>query len=565
MASPPFGRSPNTALSTEPQGTAQSTTHTNPQLLVWPRLTLLLALLCAFALRLVLLDTFSLREDEALYGFWARSVWSDPRFLQTFPDKPPIFLWLQAVALSVFGATSAGARMVSILASTATVALVATGARQLWRSSLNAEWVMAAAAWLLALSPFAIAFAPTGYTDSLLVFFGTASIVLVLRGRNVWAGVLVAAAIFTKQQGLFYLPLILVLAPIVAMQRRHDEGHVAPESRGNMRRAILRVLGGAAAIALPILVWDASRWLVAPSPWDLGVQNYTAIGFSSAAELGRRAAAWWGLLWFGGASLWAWLLYFMLAVLAGMAWWQARHKNALMRWGAPLLALWVLAFLATHILSTVPAWDRYLLPIFPVGAMLLGGGFAWRINASLQDASPTTSRPRLTTYGLRIATVLLCLIVLLPPALEAARGNFPIGGDHGDYTGIDEAALFVQQESHETPVSVYHRALGWNLDFALFDAVRSGAIDLRWFPNGIYLADNITKNPARRAFVVEPDWATTRDLIWQAKMRGLDAQQIARFGKMTVVEITQPDDYCAWCANYLPRWTNGLAGPMSQP
>jgi len=522
----------------------------------WLAFALILAILLGFLLRILLLDAYSLREDEALYGFWARSFWSDPRYLSIFPDKPPIFLWLQAVALALFGSTSAAARLVSIFASTATIALVAVGARGIWRGAwTHSVWASVAAAWLLALSPFAIAFGSTGYTDSLLVFWGTAAIVLALRGRLLWAGALVGAAIMTKQQGVFYLPLVLGLAVVVAAQSR-TAGKV-------WLRAIGRVLGGCALVLLPILAWDASRWAVAPSPWDLGAQNYTAIGLVWIDALAGRLRAWSALLWYGAASWWALGLYLVLAVLTVVAYREAysrRYFAVAERWVPLLLLLWVAGFLAAHLFSTVPPWDRYLLPIFPALAMLLAGGAGWLAAWLLHPPAEANPFVRALLAG-GIAVVLFCL---LPPAIHAARGNLAIGADHGDYNGLDEAARWVEEErAASNPISVYHRALGWNLNYALFDAIQNGSVEMRWFPNGVYLADNVVKNSARRTLVIEPDWAATGDLQMRATMRGLTAVQVARFGRMSVWEIAPTSGWCEWCVNRLPPWQTGPAGPMS--
>jgi hypothetical protein len=521
----------------------------------WYVLALVSALLIGFLLRLLLLDVFSLREDEALYAFWARSFWHDSRFLAVFPDKPPIFLWLQAMALALFGSTSAAARMVSIFASTATIALVVPGARKVWRASwTESVWASVAAAWLLALNPFAIAFGSTGYTDSLLVLWGTAAIVLAMRGQSVWAGALAGAAIMTKQQGVLYLPLVLALAVVETAQ-----------SRGRWPHTMGKVLGGCALVLLPILVWDASRWAVAPSPWDLGVQNYTAVGIVWLTALAARLREWAALLWYGAASWWALGFYLALAVLAGLAWANVhsrRQSATAEKWIPPLLLLWVTGFLAAHIFTTVAPWDRYLLPMIPVLALLLAGGAgkcaAWLLHP------PAGANP--LARALLAGGCAVALLILLSPAIQAGRGNLPIGADHGDYTGVDEAAQWVKEAAAAgESISVYHRALGWNLDFALFDVIQDGRVDMRWFPNGVYLADNVTKNPARRAIVIEPDWATTRDLQMQAEMRGLLPKQIARFGKLTLWEIISPTAPCDWCMNQLPRWQRGPTGDMSTP
>jgi hypothetical protein len=79
----------------------------------------LLVLPLALALRLPLLNRFPLREDEAIYGWWAlTALRDDPRFLAIWPDKPPLFLWLQGSALQLFGATAPGARLLNIFLST---------------------------------------------------------------------------------------------------------------------------------------------------------------------------------------------------------------------------------------------------------------------------------------------------------------------------------------------------------------------------------------------------------------------------------------------------------------
>ena len=64
--------------------------------------------LAAFALRLILFDRFPFREDEAAYAYWALHGWlQDPLFLEVWPDKPPIFLWLLGSAFHLFGVSEA--------------------------------------------------------------------------------------------------------------------------------------------------------------------------------------------------------------------------------------------------------------------------------------------------------------------------------------------------------------------------------------------------------------------------------------------------------------------------
>ena len=96
---------------------------------------------------------------------------------------------------------------------------------------------------------------------------------------------------------------------------------------------------------------------------------------------------------------------------------------------------------------------------------------------------------------------------------------------------------------------LYHHNLGWQDAFYLFDAVRRGAVELRWYPSAVYLADNATKAPHKRRFLVVPDWAPERDLDMQLAARRLEARQQLRSGRFTVYEITElPAGDASWRA-----------------
>ncbi|MCX6042513.1 MAG: hypothetical protein NTV69_15415, partial [Caldilinea sp.] len=76
-----------------------------------------------FALRLALLDRFAFHPDEAIYSYWAlygRQV--DPFFLQVWPDKPPLYLWLLGWVREGLGATAVTARLPNVAASVLSIA-----------------------------------------------------------------------------------------------------------------------------------------------------------------------------------------------------------------------------------------------------------------------------------------------------------------------------------------------------------------------------------------------------------------------------------------------------------
>ena len=177
-----------------------------------------------------------------------------------------------------------------------------------------------------------------------------------------------------------------------------------------------------------------------------------------------------------------------------------------------LIGGWGLTFLALHVTTTVQPWDRYLLPLAPMLALSVG----WAVHR----LDRTLSGAQMAALG--VAAILL----LVTPAQQAATGRLSVGGDHGDYAGLP-AAIKAVQEANDGRFILYHRALGTHYHFYLYEPMHNSAhqdaVDLRWFPSPVYLADNAAKMPYPRKFLIEPDWAPLPDLGPHLAMRNLDA------------------------------------------
>ena len=509
------------------------------------RLGVMGATLLTFGLGFLLWDRFPLREDEAIYAYWARHfAHVDPWFLTVWPDKPPLFLWSLAGAFELFGASPAAARFVNMAATGLTVPVVAAIARRLWGPSAGLL-----AGITFALNPFVLSFAPTAFTDPLLVLWGMLALYAALARRPLWTGIALGAAIMTKQQGLLFVPL--VVAAVL-----HGQGMMANGPRPT-HHAIRPTLLGLALVILPIILWDSQRWAVAPSPWDLAGRNYGGLSLLPVDQWWPRWRSWSDLLWYVGGSWAAWL------GLLAMAWGKAKGNiggstrsrilspASRLPSPTPLLLLWTAGFLAFHLFTTVQPWDRYLLPLAPMMALLVGWmGAGW-------------SRHTGMILGLA------WLLILLPPGLNAARGGVPLGGDHGDYAGLDRAFAWVQTHAPADAV-LYHQELGWQHQFYLFGQTQQtqqtqktngGGFDLRWTPSAVYLADNAAKTPHRQKFLIQPAWAATQDQPRFLPMRGVAWVPRFQADNVTVYEIvTPPGQPCDWCvcapspAHSAPDW-----------
>jgi 4-amino-4-deoxy-L-arabinose transferase-like glycosyltransferase len=515
-------------------------------------LTLVALVVIGVCLRLPLLDRFPLREDEAIYSYWALHFGrADPFFLQVWPDKPPLFLWLLTATFEVAGASQASARGLNVVLSVLTIPVIAALARQL--SGPRAGLV---AALFFSLNPFVISFAPTAFTDPLLVLAGTLAAYFALRPHPLWAGFWLGAAIMTKQQGVLYLPLVIGLLCCAA-----------PRDRWLAQLGLS--LMGLVLVVGPVIYWDSLRWDVAPSPWDLGTRNYQPLALLSPADWPGRAWAWGRLGWYVVGSWLGWLA--LLGLLVSLLWplvsRPSLENSSINRYTVPtptptqkqstsgsrsrrgrlstylrrsgpawpwlIIVGWAGGFGVLHLVTNVPVWDRYLLPLTPVLALLAGG-----LTAQAIGRLPSSYQLGVLAVG---------VLVLTPPALSAAQGRLPVGGDHGDYAGLTEALIWLQQ-THPDAVVLYHQKLGWHYRFYLYEEMTEGTYELRWFPSAVYLADNAAKTPHRTKVLITPPWSPVRDLELQAKVRGLQLQAVGRFGQFTLFTITQrPKPACTWC------------------
>ncbi len=313
----------------------------------------------------------------------------------------------------------------------------------------------------------------------------------------------------TKQQGVFFVPL--TLSVLIA-------GY--PRARA-MAAAGLRVAGGLALTVLPVLYWDSLRWAVAPSPWDLGVRNYGALELLSVEAWPDRVVRIADLLWYLTASNFVWIVLTAATVLAvvfvprtGFA--QSKRNSVLVL----LLCGWAGLYLGIHAVLSLPVWDRYFLPLAPAFAILCGWLGA-RILAS--DSSLW-----------RQIVVGLWLVLLLPGGVQAARGEFPIGSDHGAYDGLREASAWLDSHSPAGAV-LYHQSLSWHFKFYMYENPRD--YTLRWIASPVALADDAAKRPRSARFVIAPAWQPLRNFHPQLAARELELVQRAKEGNFTIYEL----------------------------
>lgn len=516
---------------------------------MWLSISVGLAMATAMLLPLNLLVIRRFHHDEALYATWGLTIASgqDIWLAETPIDKPPLFLYLIAGAFRLLGQSETAARLPSLLATALTVGLTFLLGRRLFDAPTGAV-----AAWLVALSPFSLMFAPTAFTDPTQVTFVVASCLAASYGRAGWAGVLLALASATKQQGLLFAPLALGLllstrrAVPVSQQRTLAPAEL-PSRKIHSPKPALRFIGAGLVSFVPLLAWDLTRHQ--PSAFlELSLANYGGLA-TDLAGFAERGLGFIKLLHLATGSVvlnsvFSAGLPLILIYDLQLSQTQAQNTNISafpstfilpllrLRSGqdfqpssppvlqssnppvlrlqsgqifspALLLTLFSFFFLALHAAVSFQPWDRYLLGLIPLLALLLARVLLlpWSLleytSLARQSARPTW--PGLV-YGLSLVGLLT--FSLARPVQDAINARYPLGSNSEDVYGIDQIVAYLQRNVGADN-TLYHHWLGAHWRFYLWGY----PYDLQFWDKPQTLAARVKSGhlialPARRSEVL---------------------------------------------------------------
>ena len=144
----------------------------------------------------------------------------------------------------------------------------------------------------MALSPFAILFAPTAFTDPWLTLWLVAAAWAALARRPFLAGLLLGLAVASKQQGVLGAPLVLALLIAAAMRMANEQRQRHIGRHPHLRASAPPLVLGFALIFAPVTYWDSLRWVNRPSFWDRSVTTYGRLALAPPAEWPQRAVDW---------------------------------------------------------------------------------------------------------------------------------------------------------------------------------------------------------------------------------------------------------------------------------
>ncbi|HEY79731.1 MAG TPA: hypothetical protein G4O05_01460 [Caldilineae bacterium] len=502
---------------------------------IWAGLWMLLGL----ALRVWQFDWYPLREDEALYGYWARLIASERDVMLEWVavDKPPFFIYALARWFQWFGPSDASGRSLNVLLSILTMVV-------LWRLArrIDGPRVGLAALAFFALSPFAISFAPTLYTDPMLTLWIALALWAASWRLGLLAGLALGMGFATKQNALLFVPLIMpaLLLGRYPRRMRHWRSVISDGYRCLRPRSKLMTDDGSLVTLIsPLItfplgfsyiaykVWQWDRWRILPAHipdfWTQAWRSYGGLRFIPPADWSARAVAWWEVgRWWGGwvggtAVLIGLSLVAVLAALRGRTVscnQRTRKRDDLMTddWSLVasswtlLFAGFILFYLALHLAVSFQTWDRYLLPLTPLAAMLSARGAL-----ILWDAV------RGWSAGWRWGLAAALALILALGAARAATARIPVGGDHGAYTGLLSVAHYLKRNVPPYHGVIYQRWLGWQWDWYLWDRE-----DRVYWADEAMLVDDLASDPYGYArFVVFPAWELDKKPALEAALAPL--------------------------------------------
>ncbi len=333
-------------------------------------------LLGLVAITLILVATgYGLRDpwpaDEPRFAMMARDMLSSGHWLfpmrgeELYPDKPPLFMWLQAIFIFLTGSVRFGFLLPALLSAIGMVVLVYDLMRRLWDPEVARLSVM-----LMLLIPQFVLITRSGQIDPVvcfwitLGFYGIARHYLVSQNLTWMTVGFIAMGLGVITKGVGFLPILMLPLLLLAYLLGWNKLSVV---RTRWHHALLLLL----AFALPIAAWLLPMLWVVQESGDPALQAYRDnILFTQTSERyaapGGHVKPWWYYLGHVIPIFWAPLLLLLPWILRPL--WRS-IVNLDSRILIPLL--WVIAVIAFFSFSPGKR-SVYLAPLVPAVAVAFG-------------------------------------------------------------------------------------------------------------------------------------------------------------------------------------------------
>lgn len=466
----------------------------------WPILILLLGAALRFH---ALSQDARFHPDEALFATFARNAAVNGDWLLLGPlDKTPLSIYASAISMMFVGNTvlpdgvlnleahrgEFAARLPSTFASIVLAALVYGLAKRFY----HAQTTALIALFLIAVSPYAVAFSATAFTDGLMLLFVVLALWAASRNRWWGAGVWLALGFASKQQALLYIPLVISIGWFTANQS-------APSIMRLYR--LLKLILPLLICLILLALWDSAR--AQPTGfWALAVANNDPGRLIQADEAIPRLLKWLRLGAVIAGSAWLTGTLLLLAVIGFIHHFIYHRRDTALR-ADTIFILYSLSYGLLHWLIAFNIYDRYVLPLLPLIVLLMARGIEWLWN-NLRQGRVKIACASIMAVG--------CGFMIIS-GWRASEGQVSVGADRGQHMGVDELADYLNSKT--LGAIVYDHWLGWELGYYMGPWTNKRRV---YYPTPTALtADALLQDdPAPRYFVVPADQSTDK---WLGSLR----------------------------------------------
>jgi len=316
----------------------------------WKTLAIALGLTCFSTFFMAkIIARFPFHEDEAAYTSFSKDIVNGDLFLTTKGlDKPPVFFYVQAVAIRLLGENPITDRLPNCLALLLTNLILFLMIRRIFGLG-TASFVLL----FLATSPFLLLFGPTAFVDGVASLCGIWSLERLSQKKWGAAGSLATLAMFTKQYfGLFLFYDLIAMAMIPSLKQ-------TPQTFKKWARGIVYT-------AIPLVTWET---FCNRPPWYMLFNAKVAYGKWMQSITFHDSFLAWGTLYrlVLGSRILNGGLIAALTLLPFTAFFDVSQKNSPQerekkRWELFFLFWFLSYFLLIAWQTRIPHWDRYLIP-----------------------------------------------------------------------------------------------------------------------------------------------------------------------------------------------------------
>ena len=429
-------------------------------------LFLIIILILGALLRISVFGLGDFHGDEALYSFRGAEIalGGDWFFQAEYVDKPPMLPYAVALFFKIFGFGDNTARLPNFFASLISIWLV----YQICRKCFDKNTARIAA-FLMAISPYNILYAPTVFEDTLFACLLLFSIYFLCIYKEFWAGVFLGLCFCAKQFGVLAMPItgafFIILRYMKWAQTKHSEFSFC------IKKPLMKLVFGFSIVFAVLLIWAV--FFEDPRLGIIFQVNATGGVFKiMTGEFTSRLFRWLSLFSkFTNSSVVN--MFFLISVPALIAYEilnlknkQHNFKNIISLCTAGYIAF----MLGTFTLFRFGFSPHYLMFIIPFVFILLARYLSLLIEAfskliaNLKNKQQSPVFVKIFSFGL----FFILFISLLSGTLDGMK-NLGFGAKWDSEDGFQNAAEYFSANAEKSSTIYYIRSLWPNAYYYFFN------------------------------------------------------------------------------------------------